>query len=103
MKSIQTGNLLIELLDHKDVVRGISFAQDGSLLMASAARDGTVKLWDLKDDGNMYCTLRTGAKWNNSCKWSHNCKYLAAVGSNKMVGNSCSLQTLRVFLKVVKL
>lgn len=79
-----TGNLLIELLDHKDVVRGISFAQDGSLLMASAARDGTVKLWDLKDDGNMYCTLRTGAKWNNSCKWSHDCKYLAAVGSNKM-------------------
>lgn len=79
-----TGNLLIELLDHKDVVRGISFAQDGSLLMASAARDGTVKLWDLKDDGNMYCTLRTGAKWNNSCKWSYNCTFLAAVGSNKM-------------------
>lgn len=88
MKSIHTGNLLIELLDHKDVVRGISFAQDGSLLMASAARDGTVKLWDLKDDGNMYCTLRTGAKWNNSCKWSYNCTFLAAVGSNKMVGIS---------------
>lgn len=79
-----TGNLLLELLDHKDVVRGISFAPDGRLVMASAARDGTVKLWDLNDDGNMYQTLRTGAKWNNCCKWSHNCKYLACVGSNKV-------------------
>lgn len=79
-----TGNLIIELLDHKDVVRGIDFGPDGSLLMASAARDGTIKLWDLKDDGNMYHTLRTGAKWNNCCKWSHNCEYLAAVGSNKV-------------------
>lgn len=82
---VSTGNLIIELLDHKDVVRGIDFGPDGSLLMASAARDGTIKLWDLKDDGNMYHTLRTGAKWNNCCKWSHNCEYLAAVGSNKVV------------------
>ncbi|XP_048733692.2 WD repeat and SOCS box-containing protein 1-like isoform X2 [Ostrea edulis] len=79
-----TGNLLLELLDHKDVVREISFAPDGSLIMASAARDGTVKLWDLTDDGNMYQTLRTGAKWNNCCRWSHNGKYLACVGSNKV-------------------
>lgn len=77
----------MELLDHKDVVREISFAPDGSLIMASAARDGTVKLWDLTDDGNMYQTLRTGAKWNNCCRWSHNGKYLACVGSNKVVGN----------------
>lgn len=54
--------------------------------MASVVRDGTVKLWDLKDDGNMYCIFRIGVKWNNGCKWFYNCKYLVVVGSNKMVG-----------------
>ncbi|XP_021346346.1 WD repeat and SOCS box-containing protein 1-like [Mizuhopecten yessoensis] len=80
-----TGNLLMELSDHRDSIKEINFAPDRSLLFVSASRDGTLKVWDLNDDGNMTKTLRGKASVANSCKWSPNCKMIASVGNNKSV------------------
>ncbi|XP_060075743.1 WD repeat and SOCS box-containing protein 1-like [Ylistrum balloti] len=80
-----TGNLLMELIDHRDCIKEIDFAPDRSLLFVSASRDGTLKVWDLDDDGNMTKTLRGKASVANSCKWSPDCKMIASVGSSKSV------------------
>ncbi|XP_033748705.1 WD repeat and SOCS box-containing protein 1-like [Pecten maximus] len=80
-----TGNLLMELIDHRDCIKEINFAPDRSLLFVSASRDGTLKIWDLNDDGNMTKTLRGKASVANSCKWSPDCKKIACAGNNKSV------------------
>lgn len=46
-----TGKLLLNLMDHTDIVRDLTFAPDGSLVLVSASRDKTLRVWDLKDDG----------------------------------------------------
>lgn len=82
--NVYTGNLIMELLDHKKNVHGLSVMCDGTLKLASCSADCTIKCWDLNNDGNMYKTLRF--KENVmvfDCKWSPNCKQLAAVGMNK--------------------
>lgn len=38
-------------MDHTDIVRDLTFAPDGSLMLVSASRDKTLRVWDLKDDG----------------------------------------------------
>jgi len=38
-------------MDHTEVVRDLTFAPDGSLVLVSASRDKTLRVWDLKDDG----------------------------------------------------
>lgn len=38
-------------MDHTEVVRDLTFAPDGSLILVSASRDKTLRVWDLKDDG----------------------------------------------------
>lgn len=38
-------------MDHTEVVRHLTFAPDGSLILVSASRDKTLRVWDLKDDG----------------------------------------------------
>lgn len=45
------GKLLLNLMDHTDIVRDLTFAPDGSLVLVSASRDKTLRVWDLKDDG----------------------------------------------------
>lgn len=45
------GKLLLNLVDHTEVVRDLTFAPDGSLILVSASRDKTLRVWDLKDDG----------------------------------------------------
>lgn len=40
-------------MDHTDIVRDLTFAPDGSLVLVSASRDKTLRVWDLKDDGEM--------------------------------------------------
>ncbi|XP_052799566.1 WD repeat and SOCS box-containing protein 1-like [Mya arenaria] len=84
--NVYCGNLLMELLDHKSIVRGLSFTCDGSFRLVSCSNDCTVKFWDLEDDGNMYKTVRFCEKtmvWG--CKWSPNNKHVAAVGMQKKV------------------
>lgn len=49
-----TGKLLLNLMDHTEVVRDLTFAPDGSLILVSASRDKTLRVWDLKDDGNVW-------------------------------------------------
>ncbi|XP_074640892.1 WD repeat and SOCS box-containing protein 1-like [Tubulanus polymorphus] len=82
---VSSGRLMFELLDHKDVVRDLKFSPDGLLQLVSASRDGTVKVWDIVDDGNMKKTLRGNAKWVYSCVWSPDAKRLACVGNQKSV------------------
>ncbi|RMC10592.1 hypothetical protein DUI87_12303 [Hirundo rustica rustica] len=48
---VYTGKLLLNLMDHTEVVRDLTFAPDGSLILVSASRDKTLRVWDLKDDG----------------------------------------------------
>lgn len=45
------GTLLLNLMDHTDIVRDLTFAPDGSLMLVSASTDKTLRVWDLKDDG----------------------------------------------------
>lgn len=84
---VNSGVLLLELLDHRGKVRGLSFPPDGSFQLVSGGVDGTLKFWDLNVDGNMYKTLKLPDKsiWLTDCKWSPNSKQIAAVGSNKSV------------------
>lgn len=48
---LHLGKLLLNLVDHTEVVRDLTFAPDGSLILVSASRDKTLRVWDLKDDG----------------------------------------------------
>uniref|UniRef100_A0A8C9FX13 Uncharacterized protein n=1 Tax=Pavo cristatus TaxID=9049 RepID=A0A8C9FX13_PAVCR len=43
-------HLLFSLLGHQDVVRDLSFAPNGSLILVSASRDRTLRVWDLSRD-----------------------------------------------------
>ena len=76
---------MLELLDHKEVIRDLKFAPDSSLRLASTSRDGMIKLWDLDDDGNMYKTLKGDSKWLYSSTWSPDAKMLVSVGDSKSV------------------
>lgn len=38
-------------MGHEDVVRDLSFAPNGSLILVSASRDKTLRVWDLSRDG----------------------------------------------------
>lgn len=54
--SLHLGKLLLNLVDHTEVVRDLTFAPDGSLILVSASRDKTLRVWDLKDDGMSFFT-----------------------------------------------
>ncbi|XP_066293962.1 WD repeat and SOCS box-containing protein 1-like isoform X1 [Branchiostoma lanceolatum] len=82
---VSTGGILLYLIDHKEVIRDLQFAPDGSMFLASASRDKTLKVWDLNDDGNMKKTLKGHNGWVYSCSWSPDAKILASVGQNKTV------------------
>ncbi|ETE69779.1 WD repeat and SOCS box-containing protein 1 [Ophiophagus hannah] len=80
-----TGKLLLNLMDHTEVVRHLTFAPDGSLVLVSASRDKTLRVWDLKDDGNMMKVLRGHPNWVYSCAFSPDSSILCSVGTNKTV------------------
>ncbi|XP_064619011.1 WD repeat and SOCS box-containing protein 1-like isoform X2 [Lineus longissimus] len=82
---VATGKLMLELIDHREVIRDLKFAPDGSLLLVSGSRDGTLKVWDIHDDGNMTKTMRGISKWVYACAWSPDAKLLASVGTQKTV------------------
>ena len=55
------------------------------MLLASASRDGTLKFWDLEDDGNMFFTVPPTCNWLYACDWSPNGKLICVVGNSKTV------------------
>ncbi|XP_023228174.1 WD repeat and SOCS box-containing protein 1-like isoform X1 [Centruroides sculpturatus] len=81
---VQTGNLILELVDHRSIVTDLSFSPDGSLILLSASYDGTLKLWDLNDNGNRFGTLSMNNKPIYSCAWSPNAKLMISVGMDKV-------------------
>ncbi|KFQ65153.1 WD repeat and SOCS box-containing protein 1, partial [Phaethon lepturus] len=93
---VYTGKLLLNLMDHTEVVRDLTFAPDGSLILVSASRDKTLRVWDLKDDGNMMKVLRGHQNWVYGCAFSPDSSILCSVGASKAVcvRVSCSLNLL---------
>ena len=81
------GDLILELLDHQQVILDVKFAPDGSLRLASCSADGRVKLWDLTDDGNMYKTLQARGYRGPvyACAWAPDAQALVMVGQMGMV------------------
>uniref|UniRef100_A0A3P9KLQ4 WD repeat and SOCS box containing 1 n=1 Tax=Oryzias latipes TaxID=8090 RepID=A0A3P9KLQ4_ORYLA len=82
---VYTGKLLLNLMDHTDVVRDLTFAPDGSLMLVSASRDKSLRVWDLKDDGNMVKVLRGHQNWVYSSAFSPDSSILCSVGAGKAV------------------
>lgn len=81
-----SGNLLLQLLDHKDIVSCLASVPTGTGFLASSSFDGTVKVWDMTDEGNLSRTLKMGnGKAIYSCAWSHNGQSLVSVGTDKIV------------------
>ncbi|XP_076833482.1 WD repeat and SOCS box-containing protein 1 isoform X2 [Brachyhypopomus gauderio] len=80
-----TGKLLLNLMDHTDIVRDLTFAPDGSLVLVSASRDKTLRVWDLKDDGNMVKVLRGHQNWVYCSAFSPDSSVLCSVGAGKAV------------------
>lgn len=78
---------MLKLMDHMGLVRDVAFAPDGTLHLASASHDSTVKIWHLKDDGNMFKTLK-GQDFMYSCAWSPDAKKLVCVGRSRTVSLS---------------
>ncbi|CAJ0934907.1 unnamed protein product [Ranitomeya imitator] len=54
---VHTGRLLFNLSGHQDVVRDLSFTKNGSLTLVTASRDKTLRIWDLKKDEILACTV----------------------------------------------
>ncbi|XP_070983579.1 WD repeat and SOCS box-containing protein 1-like [Oncorhynchus clarkii lewisi] len=82
---VYTGKLLLNLMDHTDIVRDLTFAPDGSLMLVSASRDKTLRVWDLKDDGNMVKVLRGHQNWVYCSAFSPDSSVLCSVGASKSV------------------
>ncbi|XP_041733926.1 WD repeat and SOCS box-containing protein 1 [Coregonus clupeaformis] len=82
---VYTGKLLLNLMDHTDIVRDLTFAPDGSLMLVSASRDKTLRVWDLKDDGNMVKVLRGHQHWVYCSAFSPDSSVLCSVGAGKAV------------------
>lgn len=96
---VYTGKLMLELMDHKSIVSNLDFAPDGSLLLISSSHDGTLKLWDLQDDGNMCKTLKMGNSFVYSCAWAPDAKTLVSVGVCRSA-YVWDMQTYKVKLKL---
>jgi len=71
----------LELCDHVATISSLDFAPSPSVLLVSASMDGTLKLWDMSDDGNMIKTLRTNCTVFYGCRWSPDATALATVGN----------------------
>lgn len=78
-----TGQFLVYLLDHGDLVRDLKFSKDASLMLASTSDDSTIKLWNMHDDGNMFKTLVAHSAPVFACDWSPKCNLLVSAGANR--------------------
>ena len=70
------------LTAHKDWVINISFSSDGKKF-ASAAGDGTVKIWDL--NGGLLHTLKGHTGWVTQVKFSPQGDIIASAGADKII------------------
>jgi len=91
MTSCCAGILKLELCDHVATISSLNFAPHPSVLLVSASMDGTLKLWDMSDDGNMIKTLRTNCTAFYGCRWSPGATALATVGNYHSVNITCLL------------
>ncbi|GFT58278.1 WD repeat and SOCS box-containing protein 1 [Nephila pilipes] len=96
---VVTGKLILELLDHSDMVSHLAFNPMGNLVLVSASYDGALKVWDLHEDGNMFQTLKMNNKPIFSCCWSPDANTLVSVGMCKLV-YVWNMKTLRVKFKL---
>ncbi|XP_065548671.1 WD repeat and SOCS box-containing protein 2 isoform X2 [Lathamus discolor] len=80
---VQTGHLLFSLLGHEDVVRDLSFAPNGSLILVSASRDKTLRVWDLSRDGRQVQVLSGHVQWVYCCSISPDCSMLCSAAGEK--------------------
>ncbi|NXA44246.1 WSB2 protein, partial [Eudromia elegans] len=94
---VQTGHLLFSLLGHQDVVRDLSFAPNGSLILVSASRDKTLRVWDLSRDehggsgvtrappspGRQLQVLTGHVQWVYCCCISPDCRMLCSAAGEK--------------------
>ncbi len=72
-----------ELKDHSDTVYGLAFHPGGTLL-ASAAADRAVKVWDVTTGTRLY-TLSEPTDWLHAVAWSPDGTHLAAAGVDKSI------------------
>ncbi|KFU86123.1 WD repeat and SOCS box-containing protein 2, partial [Chaetura pelagica] len=82
---VQTGHLLFSLVGHQDVVRDLSFAPNGSLILVSASRDRTLRVWDLSRDGRQVQVLSGHVQWVYCCSISPDCSMLCSAAGEKSV------------------
>jgi len=79
-----TGELILELSDHRRAVRCLAFSPDNNYLV-SAAEDGQIKVWDMCDRGNMVKTLKEHRSCVNALAWAPNSNILCSVGNHQKV------------------
>ncbi|GBM18669.1 WD repeat and SOCS box-containing protein 1 [Araneus ventricosus] len=96
---VLTGKLILELIDHNDMVSHLTFSPVGNLVLMSSSYDGSLKVWDLHEDGNMFQTLKMNNKPIYSCCWSPDAKSLVSVGMCKLV-YVWDMKTLKVKYKL---
>ncbi|NXK49306.1 WSB2 protein, partial [Chauna torquata] len=98
---VQTGHLLFSLLGHQDVVRDLSFAPNGSLILVSASRDKTLRVWDLSRDGRrlgrQVQVLSGHMQWVYCCSISPDCSMLCSAAGEK----SALLWSMRSYTCVI--
>uniref|UniRef100_A0A6I8NAM9 WD repeat and SOCS box containing 2 n=1 Tax=Ornithorhynchus anatinus TaxID=9258 RepID=A0A6I8NAM9_ORNAN len=80
---VHAGRLLHNLSGHQDVVRDLSFAPNGSLILVSASRDKTLRIWDLDREGKQIQVLLGHLQWVYCCSVSPDCSMLCSAAGEK--------------------
>nr|XP_033811345.1 WD repeat and SOCS box-containing protein 2 isoform X3 [Geotrypetes seraphini] len=88
---VETGCLLFNLSGHLDVVRDLSFAPNGSLILVSASRDKTLRIWDLKKDGKQIRVLSGHKQWIYCCSISPDCSMRSYTLIRKLEGHQSTV------------
>ncbi|XP_059569536.1 WD repeat and SOCS box-containing protein 2 isoform X1 [Alligator mississippiensis] len=96
---VQTGHLLFNLSGHQDVVRDLSFTPNGNLILVSASRDKTLRVWDLSRDGKQVQVLSGHMQWVYCCSISPDCSMLCSAAGEK----SALLWSMRSYTLIRKL
>ena len=88
------------MIDHRKTVSDLHFSKDGDMQLLSSSFDGTLKLWDMEDEGNMYQTLKPGAHSLLRCAWSRDGTKVAAVGTEKTVILVTVISTVLILVNI---